>query len=534
MSKSIWSTLGLTATRDIGAIKRAYAVRLKTLDLDNQLDKFQALRQARDAAIALATDDGDPDDRSLAADVGIGDDDRWTGDADPPAPPIHQASQSPSPPPMVEIDADEVALEDHHQALATILFQISEEGNFFAATPDEDAAMQAHFAAIAGSPKMLDVGTLTNVAAWFAGAIAQMIPRSDGLIDPAARLFGWTRADVIGSDPAIAAVMQRSADLGFAQAISDRRHRLNRSWLELQKPAREGSSRGWVSARKVKQLLLEIRTDHPSLERSLDWYRVSLWDNAEVGPRLAMILRLLVVASFIAVLHYCDAQDPATGPASVFADPHPAADVLTNQAGDVDAVLAQASGGLLTGVDVSNRNPRLYDKLQSSWDKAVTSGGSRSRYFSDMENLIDTQRASIWPYATPALLVDRFTLDRDILRSLGQTSGEACLARLEGAAPQLFASQRKRVDRLIADQVLQIDPSRPVRDTIAKTVRFSIPADVVADARRRSGLGSRFVPALDHKGKPLDICMAQIALFDSALALPFGPRNAMLRDMASD
>ena len=49
-----WSELDLAATRDISEIQRAYARRLKTIDLARERDAFLALRRAYEAALVAA------------------------------------------------------------------------------------------------------------------------------------------------------------------------------------------------------------------------------------------------------------------------------------------------------------------------------------------------------------------------------------------------------------------------------------------------------------------------------------------------
>ena len=69
-----WSVLGIEATDDKGAIRKAYATKLKTLDIDNEINAYADLRAARDHALANAG-------YNLAADD-AGDDDWFDGDFD--------------------------------------------------------------------------------------------------------------------------------------------------------------------------------------------------------------------------------------------------------------------------------------------------------------------------------------------------------------------------------------------------------------------------------------------------------------------
>lgn len=54
MSAWPWSVLQIGETSDKSAIRRAYATRLKALDVDREMDTYAALRTARDRALALA------------------------------------------------------------------------------------------------------------------------------------------------------------------------------------------------------------------------------------------------------------------------------------------------------------------------------------------------------------------------------------------------------------------------------------------------------------------------------------------------
>lgn len=46
-----WQVLEIESTKDIKKIKRAYAIKLKKIDIDNEPDKFQQLKEAFDCAI---------------------------------------------------------------------------------------------------------------------------------------------------------------------------------------------------------------------------------------------------------------------------------------------------------------------------------------------------------------------------------------------------------------------------------------------------------------------------------------------------
>lgn len=46
-----WKVLGIARTPEVAAIRRAYADRLRAMDVDRDVDGYARLREARDAAL---------------------------------------------------------------------------------------------------------------------------------------------------------------------------------------------------------------------------------------------------------------------------------------------------------------------------------------------------------------------------------------------------------------------------------------------------------------------------------------------------
>jgi hypothetical protein len=80
MYASDWERLGLGPTRDIPAIKRAYALQLRTTRPDDDAQAYQALREAYERAQYWAR--YVPDDEELEADTAAEDDDADTDTED--------------------------------------------------------------------------------------------------------------------------------------------------------------------------------------------------------------------------------------------------------------------------------------------------------------------------------------------------------------------------------------------------------------------------------------------------------------------
>lgn len=62
MPDDCWAELGIALTGDVAAIRRAYAVRLKSIDADRAPEAFMRLRQAYEEAVETAAADANSDD----------------------------------------------------------------------------------------------------------------------------------------------------------------------------------------------------------------------------------------------------------------------------------------------------------------------------------------------------------------------------------------------------------------------------------------------------------------------------------------
>jgi hypothetical protein len=201
----IWDVLGIEATEDRSAIRRAYAARLKLTNPEDDPEGFQALRAAYEAALrpgasrALVRAAPDPDGADRDADEEDWDD----GPAATPSDPAVAAA---------------------YQALAEVLnAPISPEPRAVL------AAWEALFYAFDAAP--------VSETLAYEGPVARLInwhePRSDVLIIPATARFGWDERFVYGEGRwEVEQVLARRDDPAFRLGLDQNDHPLNTAyWL---------------------------------------------------------------------------------------------------------------------------------------------------------------------------------------------------------------------------------------------------------------------------------------------------------------
>lgn len=276
MSRSLaraWSRLGIAATTDAGAIRRAYADALRAMDVDADVAGFAELRAARDAALAWARsqaaappaeplpaplDDAEPGaapedtaedtapgtwpyaapllDRAVEAPVVAGANAGHAAghDALVPALPL-RAAQGPGdaqfivprpvfgPPRWHDAGAiatgDTVPLQaavraDH--ALHDLLLE--GPGVEFGLSRREEAAAQGHIATLIAHAEAGPVDLWRRTEEWLAETLARGWPRSAPLLDRVAHTFGWAgRGATTADTPAIAFLVPRVGTTPFTR-----------------------------------------------------------------------------------------------------------------------------------------------------------------------------------------------------------------------------------------------------------------------------------------------------------------------------
>lgn len=351
-----WRMLGIARTEDTGAIRRAYAERLRAMDVDADPDAYERLRDARDVALRLARSAGE----SLASDptdtvATPGDDgpppaDTWTTvDVHLPptaammlgTPPLVDASARggltpgryplPAPPPplpvIIPIQHDRVrystecygigfgdplltiayerpndAVEAAFQTFRSLLQPEDGDSDTPMSREEGDAAWHAADVVLS-DPKLSEIDYRTTVDAWMADLLARSIPRSDPLLHPVATFFDWqVRGRTVDASPAVAFITDRIATIDFIDSVRDPEHRFHRAWRALSAGTPDSIRPKYLlSKRRVRALLKDIRQNHPGVEDYLDPTEVNRWDGTMLkGPNLW--LWIVLTAVFIRVL----------------------------------------------------------------------------------------------------------------------------------------------------------------------------------------------------------------------------------------
>ncbi len=301
MRHGIWATLDIDPTTDRSTIRKAYAARLKAMDVDADPDGFATLRAARDAALAGVAADAEP-----------------------------AFDPAPAPPEPVEPETDpEVAafhdaINAHFHALEALLFP----GHNGPPTPEELAAIEHHGLALLADPRLEQVDFAASAERWFAETLSAGIPRSDPLLEPAAATFGWIdRRDDYALSAEALAIVERIGAIRFTRLLDDPTHRLHSAWVELNRSdARRAPL--WNPKGPRKEVLSLIRDRFPIVEGWLEPRRVADADDPKspvIGAQVWVFIFIVVTAVRI-FLSGTEERKPAPPPPPPVYAPMPTAD----------------------------------------------------------------------------------------------------------------------------------------------------------------------------------------------------------------
>jgi hypothetical protein len=277
---SIWRILGLGPTADRGAIRRAYAARLRVTRPEDDREGFQRLRAAYESALALT---GDAVQESAvarpAAAAGQADGSRQGADGGRSGADREQAAR-----PVPERPPLPVAL------LALRLALRAQSG----------VGVAGRQALLLRVLELIPAGDITQQSDGereLAELLAGSVPRSDTLLEPCIRRLRWQgQASALAPDQAVQAVLTRWDERTLAQLRSgtdpDSEAFRRLSWRG--RPLRH--FRAFFSEHQCHPelaLLKRLRRDHPELLRALDAGQVRWWERFGAASALDHPLHLV-------------------------------------------------------------------------------------------------------------------------------------------------------------------------------------------------------------------------------------------------
>lgn len=568
--KAAWRLLGIALTADTSAIRRAYAARLRAMDVDADRDGFAALRDARDLVLQLAAEgalDAEPADEAAPApqegeqiaipapQTGFG----WTGALEGPGDPalslpppdgaLHPAALAPDTRPAADAPGDVLRLPDPADLLAcadkaggwyvarhgvaaeearadrtlhALLFPRGEdEDREQLMTAEEEEQAQAALTAVIADVRGGDIDQQARGEIWIADILAHGWPRSDPLLAPAADAFGWrARAGLVDTPPAVDYVNQRIAARDFRTAVERKDHQLHGAWKQLRRPTRAGQSRAlWWEGRKIDKLLGIIRRDYPELESQLDWHRVALWDARGQKPIRSytwIFIAIVVVQLLSAIGRMADSSGDASSPASLAEAVDP-----PQMKTDIGEVLAKSLGGHMPYEERERDHPRLNQILRANWRIMQQNGEGISHYAATMDRLLRDRYVLMANELGGDHMIALQRLRLKIGRALrkGQNWGACNDLYRTGLLPDpallpddVAALQRKQMGALL----LSVDTDPAPRNRQGGT--YSIPGAIVQATLDGSGLPLDRVEAVyQGGGEPREVCLTDTAMLAAIL-----------------
>ncbi|MCA0358150.1 MAG: J domain-containing protein [Proteobacteria bacterium] len=285
-----WSILGIPPVRDRDAIRRAYARRLKVTSPEDDAEAFAALRSAYEEAIASldwdwAWSDEEPATAETIPATGLAAAIKLDAEL---TAAFVQVKDAPA--------RDEPPARPHEPLLGQLEILLRAE------PPPATGAVEAVFEDLMTSQTLQEVAVQVDVEMRVLELILDNIPRSDPLVKPAIKTFGWTRGGVISRrDSLVDAVLNRDSDIGFRKGISSPGVQLYAAYDALSGPITTTARlRAWLSPmldQDVRTLFREIDTRRPTLAADLDPGAYAWWRERLSKPGLAAWMLWLVVCT---------------------------------------------------------------------------------------------------------------------------------------------------------------------------------------------------------------------------------------------
>lgn len=569
-----WKVLGIAKTPDVAAIRRAYAERLKAMDVDKDVDGYARLREARDVALRWAkmqaTRPADEEFDPFASVTPIEDAEEtapeaeqssWLyaapavkGEVDPSltrklgeaAPkldvtPGFVAAQAPAEqaiavkrdpferPVLLGLEPTSDAVMPawaHEQALYRLLLpdMVDDEDTLPPLEAWEEAMALGHLKAVLRNAETVSVTAFDEIDNWLASILARSWPRSAPLLEPAAKVFGWeSERGQVSERPSIAFLNARLRGLRFREKVQDPKHPLHKAWNELTTPAQQGSRKGWfVKRADVEQLLEGVRKNFPEVEHYFDPWRVALWEkntSANVGQGWFSSGRLILLAVIfgIQILRVVfSSNDSST-------EPPPVPEISISQSAQEKEIVGRAVtavfGPEITFDGLQSLQPDLAALFSANRTIARADGSSDAAYTSKVQDLVRERMYATALVEKGGLLADVQRIRADLLRAARKTGPDACMAFLRtrrmaaGVKVPPAVLERERTLAVKMLDARQLGPPQRVKPGTA-----SVPGELIGKVITETGIPDKRVrQAMGGKGSDADQCAVTIGLIDVAL-----------------
>lgn len=538
-----WDVLGIDRTADKAAIRSAYAVRLKAMDVDADIQGYSALRSARDQALRDADHmaEGQADDPLMDAEPDLLDDldpageaesdpgewvdigQRQGGDAGLANPwdnDFGYGTGDFADPDMRVAHFEEQLSEDaSDRRLARLLYPqgaYSEE----AFTHEENEAAQAALTELLADAKGNDLGREQAVEHWLGEVLAESWPRSGPLVEQAAQAFDWVaQSGEIGERPALQFLNPRIRGLRFVVKVEQPDHPFHTYWEELKRPGKRGFfDRFRIKREGIENLLGGIRTRYPEVESYLDHERVASWEKPAPGWIAWILQRVFIFIVVIQLLAYCGGMlKDETLPAD-----------------DQEVIAAEVFGPDVSMLDVLRLRSPLYDDFSNAFESGVGDGRTPAQIEQELVTKIRARILIAQLTASQADAVSILELKRELLRSASVSGTPGCLSVLRDALlPEgaIMTEQQRELERAMAwrlaksKQLVAPPPERTESQQVA------LPNWVQTGLIERTRLSADRINAVLKGEETQDLCAVRIALIDTLLSRPDDAPLELLRIM---